>query len=420
MADPVEELSIVALDAHGEGVAANGAIVPGALPGERAFARLAGKRAELVEISRAAPERADPICPWYGRCGGCAAQHMSASLYRRWKRGLVVEALKREGVETEVGELVDAHGAGRRRATFHARFPHGQAVEVGFMRARSHDIIAIDDCPLFSPGMTGAIAAARALSGDLRGLMKPIDIGVTATLDGLDVDLRGSGPLERAEAQKLARTADALDLARVSKHGEIVIERRAPRVAFGEALVTRPPGGFLQATEAGETLLAEFAERALAGSKRVADLFCGAGAFALRLARRREVFAADADAAAIAALTRGAATTPALRKLAAETRDLFRRPLRGDELAAFDAALIDPPRPGALEQSRALAASALPLIVSISCNAVTFARDARILIDGGFEIEAVTPLDQFRFSPHVEIAAVFRRARKKARARRLL
>ena len=137
MAEPLEELAIVALDAHGEGVAANGVTVPGALPGEQAQVRLAGKRAELVEISRAAPERAEPICPWYGRCGGCAAQHLSASLYRRWKRELVVEALTREGVAAEVGELVDAHGAGRRRATFHARFPHGQADEVGFMRARS-------------------------------------------------------------------------------------------------------------------------------------------------------------------------------------------------------------------------------------------------------------------------------------------
>src|SRR5271169_192746 len=300
MAEPVEELSIVALDAHGQGVAANGAIVSGALPGERALVRLAAKRAELAETLSAAPGRAEPICRWYGRCGGCAAQHMSASLYRDWKRRLVVEALKREGVAAEVGELVDAHGAGRRRATFHARFPHGQADELGFMRARSHDIIGIDECPLFSPGMAGAIAAARALSGDLRGLMKPLDIGVTATLDGLDVDLRGSGPLERAEAQKLARTADALDLARVSNHGEIVIERRPPRVAFGGSLVKLPPGGFLQATEAGETLLAEFAERALADSKRVADLFCGAGAFALRRARHRGAHPRGRDDAGLA------------------------------------------------------------------------------------------------------------------------
>jgi 23S rRNA (uracil1939-C5)-methyltransferase len=420
MTERLEQVSIVALDANGQGVAANGAIVPLALPGERTLVKLEGKRAELIEMLNAAPERAEPICRWFGRCGGCAAQHMSASLYRQWKRGLVVEALEREGLATAVGDLVDAHGAGRRRATFHARFPHGQPDEVGFMRARSHDIIAIDDCPLFSPGMAGAIPAARALSADLRGLMKPLDIGVTATLDGLDVDLRGSGPLGRAETQKLTRTADALDLARVSNHSETVIERRPPRVAFGETLARLPPGGFLQATEAGEAWLAAFAGRALTNAKRVADLFCGAGAFALRLARLHEVFAADGDPAAIAALAHAAAMTPGLRKLEAEMRDLFRRPLRPDELAAFDAALIDPPRAGALEQARALAASALPLLVSISCNAATFARDARILIDGGFRIESVTPLDQFRFSAHVEIAAVFRRPKSKTRARRLL
>jgi 23S rRNA (uracil1939-C5)-methyltransferase len=162
------------------------------------------------------------------------------------------------------------------------------------------------------------------------------------------------------------------------------------------------------------------AERALADANSLADLFCGAGAFALRLARGHEVFAADADTAAIAALVRAAATTPGLHKLTAIRRDLFRRPLRADELAAFDAALIDPPRAGAIEQARALAASALPLVISVSCNAATFARDARILIDGGFQVESVTPLDQFRFSAHVEIAAVFRRPRTRARARRLL
>ena len=420
MAEPLEEVSIVALDAHGHGIAANGALVPGALPGERTLAKFEGKRAELVETLNCSPERAAPICPWFGRCGGCVAQHMSTSLYCDWKRGLVIGALEREGVSTEVGDLVDAHGAGRRRATFHARFPHGQPDEVGFMRVRSHDIIAIDACPLFSPGMADAIPAARALSGDLRGLMKPLDIGVTATLDGLDVDLRGSGLLGRAETQKLTQTAEALDLARVSNHGEIVIERRAPRVAFGEALARLPPGSFLQATEAGEAWLADFAERALTDAKRAADLFCGAGAFALRLAGGHEVFAADADPAAIGSLARAAATTPGLHKLATKTRDLFRRPLRADELMAFHAALIDPPRAGALEQARALAASTLPLVVSISCNAATFARDARILIGGGFQIESVTPLDQFRFSAHVEIAAVFRRPKSKARARRLL
>src|SRR5882757_1183337 len=139
MGEPIDEVSIVALDAHGHGLASNGVIVPGALPGERALVKLDGKRAELIETLDVSPERAAPFCPWFGTCAGCVAQHMSASLYRRWKRGLVVEALAREGVAAAVGDLVDARGAGRRRATFHARFPHGQPDEVGFMRARSHD-----------------------------------------------------------------------------------------------------------------------------------------------------------------------------------------------------------------------------------------------------------------------------------------
>ncbi len=420
MTEPVADLTIVSLDAHGRGVADSGAAVPGALPGERVRVRPEGRRAELIELLGASPERAKPYCSWYDRCGGCAAQHMSDALYRDWKRNIIVDALKTTGVEARVGPLVDAHGAGRRRATFHARFPHGVPDEVGFMRARSHDIVAIDACPLFAPAMAGAVEAARALSADLRGLGKALDIGVTATLEGLDVDLRGSGPLELAETRKLTRTADALDLARLSNHGAVIVERRPPRVAFGEVFVTLPPGGFLQATEAGETKLAAFAEEALAGVKTVADLFCGAGAFALRLARRHEVHGFDSDGAAIASLERGAAAAKGLLRIAAATRDLFQRPLRAAELAAFDGVLFDPPRAGAEAQAREFAASALPLVVAISCNAATFARDARILIDGGFGVETVTPLDQFRSSPHVEIAAVFRRAKAKPRARRLL
>ena len=420
MAEAVESLSIVRLDAHGHGVADGGATVPGALPGEVARVRLAGPRAELIEILEPSPDRAIPFCGWFGNCGGCAAQHMSESFYRAWKRGLVVEALKRARIEAEVLPLIDAHGVGRRRATFHARFLHGKADDVGFMRARSHDIVSIDGCPLFAPAMAHAVEAARALAADLRGLGKPLDISVTATLEGLDVDLRGSGKLDLPETRKIIRTADEIDLARVSNHGSVVIERRPPRVAFGEALVILPPGGFLQATETGENLLAEFVEQALKDAKKVADLFCGAGAFTLRLARKREVLAADSDPAAIAALERGAAGAEGLRKVVAKTRDLFRRPLMAEELSSYDGALFDPPRAGAEAQAREFAASPLPLVVAVSCNAATFARDARLLVEGGFRLDTVAPLDQFRFSPHVEIAAVFRRPRAKPRARRLL
>lgn len=420
MTEAIETVDIVALDARGDGLAGGGAVVPGALPGERARIRPEGKRAELVEIVRASPDRAEPFCRWFGTCGGCAAQHMGEALYRTWKRGLVVEALRRAGVEAEVGALIDAHGGGRRRATFHARFPHGAPDEVGFMQARSHAIVTIDACPLFAPPMAGAISAAHALAANLRGLAKPLDIGVTATLDGLDIDLRGSGPLPLAETKKLVRTAETLDLARVSNHGVAVIERRRPRIAFGDVLGSPPPGGFLQATEEGEARLAGFAAEALKGANRIADLFCGSGAFALRLARRHEVLAVDADAAAIGALKRAAGEANGLKAVRAEARDLFRRPLAAGELSRFDGALFDPPRAGAEAQARELAASALGLVVAISCNAATFARDAAALRDGGFRLERVTPIDQFKYSPHVEIAAVFRRSQAKPRARRLL
>ncbi|HEY1940914.1 MAG TPA: RNA methyltransferase [Roseiarcus sp.] len=420
MDETTRDLTIVGLNERGEGLAEDGTIAPGALPGERVRVAAEGRRPRLIEVLAASPERAQPFCPHYGLCGGCAVQHVSQSLYSEWKRDSVVRALHKARVEATVGPLVDAHGEGRRRATFHSRIEEDGRERVGFMRARAHDIVAIDACPLFSPDMAGAVEAAAALAADLRGMNKPLDIQATATLAGLDFDLRGSGPLEAWARRKLVETAQRLDLARVANHGEVVIERRPPQVAFGTARVTPPPGGFLQATVAGEQALAQGALNALKGARRLADLFCGAGAFALRLAARSEVFAVDADADAIAALKRGAGETPGLKAVKAERRDLFHRPLGAPELDAFDGVVFDPPRAGAQAQAQALAASRVPVVVAISCNAESFARDARILVEGGYVLGEVTPLDQFRFSPHVEILATFRRPPAKRRPRGLL
>ena len=417
MDDTGRTVHIETLNGRGEGVAADDHAYAFTLPGEAIrLTPLAGG----FELLTRSPERIEPICPYFGTCGGCATQHMGPTLYAQWKRGLLVAALKRAGVEAEVAPLVDAHGAGRRRATFHARFLSHAHEEVGFMRARSHDIIEIEACPLFEPGLDGALAAARALAGDLRRLGKPLDIQATATLAGLDIDIRGSGALEAAELKKIARTAEVLDLARVSNHGRALVERRAPEIRCGAARVVPPAGGFLQATVAGEDAMTQLAAEALVGAKRIADLFCGAGAFALRLGAGREVKAIDSDPAAIAALARGRATAPGLERVAAETRDLFQRPLRAEELEPFDAVVFDPPRAGALAQVKEIARSRIPLVVAVSCAVDTFARDARALIEGGFTLERVTPLDQFRYSAHVEIVAVFRRRRAAKRLRGVL
>jgi 23S rRNA (uracil1939-C5)-methyltransferase len=206
----------------------------------------------------------------------------------------------------------------------------------------------------------------------------------------------------------------------LSNHGRFLVERRLPEVRIGRALVHLPSGAFLQATERGEAVLAELVRQAAANSKRVADLFCGIGTFALRLAEGAEIFACDGDSAALDALMHASRATPSLRAIRTERRDLMRRPLSPEELARFDAVVFDPPRAGAEAQAQVLARAQVPLAIAVSCNAQTFARDAAILIAGGYQPERITPVDQFRQSPHVEIVGIFRRRATKGRARRSL
>jgi len=232
---------------------------------------------------------------------------------------------------------------------------------------------------------------------------------VTATEGGLDIDLRGSGPLSPLRLQELAEVAARYRLARLTRHGEIAAQQAVPVVRMGRAQVVLPPGAFLQATAAGEAALAELVETYCLGAAKVADLFCGVGPFALRLAQRARIVAADNDVAAIAALRRAADTTAHLKPIETQPRDLFRRPFTPDELKPFDAILFDPPRQGAQAQASALAASGVPRIVAVSCNPATFARDARILVDGGYRLTRVTPIDQFRYSAHVELVGLFER-----------
>src|SRR5262249_28280295 len=244
----------------------------------------------------------------------------------------------------------------------------------------------------------GSAARSKQLGRSPRVLApahKPLDIQVTATDAGLDVDVRGSGPLTAADVTALAQVADRRHLARLTRHGDIVAQRTLPVIRIGRAQLVLPPGAFLQATMAGETILARLVEVHCGGAGTVADLFCGVGPFALRLAERARVTAADNDADAIAALGRAAAGTEGLKPLAAQLRDLFRSPLVPAELKRFDAVVFDPPRRGAEAQARALAASAVPTVVAVSCNPATFARDARILVDGGYRPLRLTPGGQF-------------------------
>jgi 23S rRNA (uracil1939-C5)-methyltransferase len=407
-----EGLVIERLGGHGDGVAeteGGPVYVPYALPGERILAERAGSRARLAEVEVPSPDRTEPYCPYFGVCGGCAAQHMGRDLYAGWKHGIVAAAFAQARIAASVDALVDAHGAGRRRITLHARFRDGE-IHVGYMAARSHDLVDIAVCPIADPALrTAAPTVARTIAKALARARKPLDIQITGTDAGLDVDVRGHGPLQPRERERLIVEAAALDVARLSLHGDTVVKRRPPVIAIGRARVVPPPGAFLQATRAGEETLAALVRDACGGARRIADLFAGCGPFALRLAECAEVHAVEADGASLGALDRGWRGASGLRRVTTETRDLFRRPLLAPELARFDAVVIDPPRAGAEAQARQLARSTVPVIASVSCDAGTFARDAAILIEGGYVLERVTPVDQFKESPHVEIVGVFRR-----------
>lgn len=409
----VERLHIIEVGHRGDGVAQTPAgplFISYTLPGETVDAEpLKSDRAHLLRVIEPSPDRVEPFCPHFGVCGGCAIQHWSEPAYRAWKHGLVVSALEQAGIETTVGDLIDAHGDGRRRAVLHARRGNKDIVEVGFSAPRAHVIVPIDRCPVLAPSMKGTIETAWTITEALSPLAKPLDIHVTATINGLDIDVRGSGPINTKRVAALTSVAATGGIARLTRHGELVALIAPPILQVGKARVTLPPGSFLQATERGEQTLADLVVHYAGSAKNALDLFCGIGPFALRLAERVRVTAIDNDQNAVDALAKAAQLAPGLKPIAASKRDLFRRPMSFQELSGFDTIVFDPPRQGAEAQAREIARSKVRNIVAVSCNAATFARDAAILIEGGYSLRAVTPVDQFKYTAHVEIVGHFTR-----------
>jgi 23S rRNA (uracil1939-C5)-methyltransferase len=280
-------------------------------------------------------------------------------------------------------------------------------LEVGFSAARAHQVIAIDRCPVLAKSLDGALKAAWAIAELLDPVGKPLDIQATATDMGLDIDVRGSGPLTAPLTAALARLVSQHNLTRLTRHGELIVQARPPTIRMGRTSVLLPPAAFLQATAEGETALARLVFDICAdagGKKGVADLFAGVGPFALRLAERTRVTASDDDEAALAALQR-ASNISGLKPVITERRDLFKNPFLAAELDRFDAVVFDPPRQGAQAQAREIAASRVPVVAAVSCNPGTFARDMRLLVDGGYRLVGFTPVDQFRYSAHVELVA---------------
>jgi 23S rRNA (uracil1939-C5)-methyltransferase len=403
------------LGAQGDGVAhteTGPVFVPFTLPGEVVTAAREKDRATLMAVIEPSPRRVEAPCRHFGDCGGCAIQHLEAGAYNDWKRDKVVEALKRERMEPTVAATIACPPASRRRVVFSVRRTEAGML-LGYNRAHSHTIVDVEECPIAMPEIVAATDKLRALAALICNTPKPFHITVTQTASGLDV--------AAIDAGKLAESARALasdfvireGLARLSMDGEIIVEPRKPAILFGDVSVSPPPGGFLQAVAMAESAMADIVAQHLRKAKRIADLFAGSGAFALRLAKQAEVHAVEGDGAALAALDRGFRFAAGLKRVTGERRDLFRRPVTFKELNAFDGLVFDPPRAGAEDQSKQIARSDTPLVAAVSCNPVTLARDLKILIAGGYRLKSVTPIDQFLWSPHVEAVALLEKPKKR-------
>jgi len=411
---PVAELTIDAVGGEGDGMAVGPVFVPFTLPGERVAAQGSGERRDLVEVLTPSADRIVAVCPHFTVCGGCALQHWSHEPYLAWKVERMVGTLARERVEAEILPPFAADPGTRRRVTLHARRGDRDSARLGYKARKSWDLVDIDVCPIADPTIQAALPKLKRLAARLFEHPKSApSLHVTLTDTGLDIDITGveakSGGLSADARMQLAERAAEADFARVTLSGEVAYMARLPQVRLGPGRVSLPPGAFLQATKGAETVLAAFVAKEAAGASRIADLYSGVGTFTFRLAEIAPTHAVDFGPGAVAALSAALASAPGLKGVTVEARDLVRRPLLAHDLRHTDVAVFDPPRAGAAEQAAELASSKVTRVIGVSCNPATFARDARTLIDAGFRLERILPVDQFLWSPHIELVGVFNR-----------
>ena len=382
--------------------------VPGMLPGEEVEGDLQGDQLADFRIVTPSVNRVKPPCSHAKTCGGCMMQHASEAFVADWKLGIVKGALAGQGLEAEFRPIITSPPKSRRRATIAARRTKTGAL-MGFHARASDMVVEVPNCQLLHPDLIATFPGLQALVKLGGSRTAEVSLTVTRSLSGADVMVVGGKPLDGQLQLELARVTETYGFARLTWNGDTVALRTAPMQRFGRALVSPPPGAFLQATVEGEQALLRTVALAIGSAKKIVDLFAGVGTFALPLAERAEVHAVEGEAAMMAALAKAANTTEGLKRVTVETRDLFRRPLEDDEFKGVEAVVIDPPRAGAEAQMAVLARSKVPVIASVSCNPISFARDAKVLIAGGYHLDWVQVVDQFRWSAHVELVAKFSR-----------
>jgi 23S rRNA (uracil1939-C5)-methyltransferase len=391
----------------GDGVAVGpeGAVfVPQMLLGEVVEGALVGDRLIGAKIVTPSPDRVRPPCVHARTCGGCMMQHASDAFVAEWKQGIVQGALTGQGLSAPFKTIATSPAQSRRRATLAGRKTKGGAL-LGFHARGAEMLVPVPQCQLLLPQIIAAFPALEALTKAGGSRSAELALTITHSTAGPDVSVSGGKPLDSTLIMDLARLAESHGLSRLTWNGEVAALRTAPVQRFGRVVVVPPPGAFLQATQHGERALLGAVIAAVGDAGRIADLFAGVGTFALPLTERSDVHAVEGDVAMTMAMEKGWRAADGLKRLTVQARDLFRRPLEPDELAGFDAVVIDPPRAGAEAQVACLARAKVPVIAMVSCNPVTFARDAKVLVGAGYHIDWVQVVDQFRWSAHVELVA---------------
>lgn len=392
----------------GDGIAAGPVFVPRTLPGEEVAGEVADGRIDAPRIILPSPDRVKAPCRHYNACGGCALMHGSDSFVAEWKTDVVKNALAAHELAPEFLPIQTSPPQSRRRAVLSAKRAKKGAM-IGFHGRRSSTITAVEGCHLLHHGIIEALPALAELAVIGASRKGELAINVAHSIAGLDVSVSGGKPLERALETDLAHALHQYGFARLSWDGEVIATETAPAQSFGRADVVPPPGAFLQATQEGEAALLAAVREVTGDAKKIIDLFAGCGTFSLPLTEHAEVHAVEGQAEMLAALEIGWRNTPGLRKVTTQARDLFRNPVASEDLGVFDVAVIDPPRAGAEAQVAQLAASDIETIAMVSCNPVSFAQDAKTLVNAGFSMGRVQVVDQFRWSTHIEQVASFTR-----------
>ncbi|WP_282602028.1 class I SAM-dependent RNA methyltransferase [Paracoccus sp. PARArs4] len=398
--------TIERLGRRGDGVALRGderALAPLTLPGEEIAGEVADGRIAQPKIVTPSPDRVRPICTHYRACGGCSLMHASEGFTAEWKAQVVGAALAAHGIEARVDGVDTSPLQSRRRAVLSGKRTKKGAL-LGFHARASDVIVDLAECHILHPAIMAALPLLRRVVVTGASRQAELTLTVIHTPEGLDVTVTGGKPMEPALFAALAALAEEGDLARLTWDGES-ITRRAPALPMGRARMVPPPAAFLQATAEGEAALLSEVRRITQGASRIADLFSGCGTFTLPLAETAEMHAVEGLDAPLRALDSAWRAASGLRRVTTELRDLARRPLLPDELTEFDAIVIDPPRAGAAAQVAQIALARVPRLAFVACDPVNFSKDARILVDAGYRIESLRVIDQFRFSPHVEIVA---------------